>query len=156
MKHFHDLVFPSQEQNTKSALLEPENSSELVDADNLKYDNRFEVIVKGMHTSYKEGQIAKIFGYFGQVDKVKIERNPDGTSKGSCFIAFADYESVMRALQMNKTVFNNQKILIEKTKDKSTRTKEKNQKLGGLTIGAQQKQSNKFNSYPQYLYSDQM
>lgn len=57
---------------------------------------------------------------------------------------------------MNKTVFNNQKILIEKTKDKSTRTKEKNQKLGGLTIGAQQKQSNKFNSYPQYLYSDQM
>lgn len=156
MKHLHDLAFPSQEQKSKSVLLEPEDPCELTDADNLKYDNRFEVIVKGMHTSYKEGQIAKIFGYFGQVEKVKIERNPDGTSKGSCFIAFADYESVMRALQMNKTVFNNQKILIEKTKDKSTRTKEKNQKLGGFTIGAQQKQPNKFNSFREYLNSPQM
>lgn len=88
----------------------------------MKYDNRFEVIVKGLNYSYNEMQIEQIFSYFGVVSRVKIERNLDGSSKGSCFIAFADQAAVMRALQMNNTMFQNKKILIEKTRDKQTRT----------------------------------
>lgn len=103
----------------------------------MKYDNRFEVIVKGLNYSYNEMQIEQIFSYFGVVSRVKIERNLDGSSKGSCFIAFTDQAAVMRALQMNNTMFQNKKILIEKTRDKQTRTnQQKVQQVGNFNFQA--------------------
>ena len=107
MQHHHNMIFPPYKQSRDNS--NHANYDLLTDyySDNSKYDNRFEVIVKGLNPSYKEFQIAEIFSYFGEVARVKIEKNPDGSSKGSCFIAFTDYNSVMRAVQMNKIVFNN-------------------------------------------------
>jgi RNA recognition motif-containing protein len=43
-------------------------------------------------------QIAAYFSNFGELKNVKIERFKDGSSKGSCFIKFEEFEDMQEAI----------------------------------------------------------
>merc|ERR1719215_2099825 len=55
-----------------------------------KGDNTETVFVGGLRKTTDEDQIAAHFAKFGQVEKVDLKRQPDGTSRGFAFVRFRD------------------------------------------------------------------
>ena len=48
------------------------------------------IFVGGLRKSTIEDKVAAHFAKFGQVTSVEIKKQPDGTSRGFCFVTFAD------------------------------------------------------------------
>merc|ERR1719183_693506 len=64
-----------------------------------KGDNAETVFVGGLRKSTDEDQIAAHFAKFGQVDRVDLKRQPDGTSRGFAFVRFKDGGAVDRVIE---------------------------------------------------------
>merc|ERR1712216_954857 len=80
-----------------------------------KGDNQETVFVGGLRKTTDEDQVAGHFSKFGQVDKVDIKRQPDGTSRGFAFVRFKEGGSVARVLDArSKHMIDNKWIDVKK------------------------------------------
>jgi hypothetical protein len=64
-----------------------------------KGDNCETVFVGGLRKTTDEDQVAAHFAKFGQVEKVDIKRQPDGTSRGFAFVRFSQLGAVDKVIE---------------------------------------------------------
>ena len=60
--------------------------------------NSYRIFVGGLRKTTTEDRIHSHFARFGDVESVEIKRQPDGSSRGFCFVKFVDVTSVERAI----------------------------------------------------------
>jgi len=86
-------------------------------------DNRFknEVLVRSMPFKASEADIEDHFSQFGQINSVNLLKNPEGQSKGLCFIRFEDVASMQQAIDSSGSEFMGRNIVVEKTKPREER-----------------------------------
>mmetsp|Transcript_18794 Transcript_18794/g.34933 ORF Transcript_18794/g.34933 Transcript_18794/m.34933 type:complete len:408 (+) Transcript_18794:166-1389(+) len=63
-----------------------------------KGNNAETVFIGGLRKTTDEDQVAAHFAKFGQVEKVEIKRQPDGTSRGFAFVKFQDQGAVDKVI----------------------------------------------------------
>ena len=83
--------------------------------------NEFEIIVKGLSYEAAEDDIQTYFGECGEITRINLLKNPDGSSKGLAFIRFSDEASMNSALQCDGNTFMDFNLKIEKTKPREQR-----------------------------------
>merc|ERR1719329_1860868 len=64
-----------------------------------KGDNMETVFAGGLRKSTDEDQVVSHFSKFGEVEKVEIKRQPDGTSRGFAFVRFKEKGAVERVIE---------------------------------------------------------
>lgn len=64
-----------------------------------KGDNLETCFVGGLRKSTDEDQVFSHFSKFGEVEKVEIKRQPDGTSRGFAFVRFKETGAVARVIE---------------------------------------------------------
>jgi RNA recognition motif-containing protein len=86
-------------------------------------ENRFksEVLVRSLPFKASEGDIEEHFGQFGQIGSLNLLKNPDGTSKGICFVRFDEDSAMQQAIDSSGADFMGRKIVVEKTKPREER-----------------------------------
>jgi len=86
-------------------------------------ENRFrnEVLVRSLPFKASEGDIEEHFGQFGTVASLNLLKNPDGSSKGICFIRFEEESAMSSAIDSSGAEFLGRKIVVEKTKPREER-----------------------------------
>jgi len=77
---------------------------------------RNEVIVRGLSFKASESDIEDFFNRIGKVESINLQRNPDRTSKGVCFVRFFDEQAMNDAIEKSGIDFMDRKIHIEKTR----------------------------------------
>jgi len=73
--------------------------------------NPKQVFVAGV-ADMPEDDIRTFFEEVGEVDRLKILRNPDGTSKGVCFVTFRTEDQANRALTMHGTDIGGKNLVV--------------------------------------------
>eukprot|EP00403_Amphidinium_massartii_P034373 CAMPEP_0178434494 /NCGR_PEP_ID=MMETSP0689_2-20121128/33452_1 /TAXON_ID=160604 /ORGANISM="Amphidinium massartii, Strain CS-259" /LENGTH=533 /DNA_ID=CAMNT_0020056559 /DNA_START=97 /DNA_END=1695 /DNA_ORIENTATION=- len=73
--------------------------------------NPRQVFVAGV-ADMPEDDIRTFFEEVGEVDRLKILRNPDGTSKGVCFVTFRTEDQANRALTMHGTDIGGKNLVV--------------------------------------------
>lgn len=86
-------------------------------------ENRFknEVLVRSLPFKASDADIEDFCGQFGTVGSLNLLKNPDGTSKGICFVRFEDEGAMQQAIDSSGTDFMGRKVVIEKTKPREER-----------------------------------
>lgn len=80
-----------------------------------KGDNQETVFVGGLRKTSDEDQIAAHFAKFGQVEKVDLKRQPDGTSRGFAFVRFAEAGAIDKVMDArSKHMIDNKWIDVKK------------------------------------------
>ncbi|KAI1372609.1 hypothetical protein F4677DRAFT_249286 [Hypoxylon crocopeplum] len=76
-----------------------------------------EVRVKNVDFTADEDDLQDVFGKYGKIASVRIVRNMAGKSIGTAFVSFETKEDAENALQLDKTKFKSQILLVELTKE---------------------------------------
>merc|ERR1719410_770611 len=59
-----------------------------------------------------EEDIRMFFEETGEVDRLKVLRNPDGSSKGVCFVTFRTEEQAQKALTLHGTMLEGRNLVV--------------------------------------------
>ncbi|OTA89180.1 hypothetical protein M434DRAFT_113265 [Hypoxylon sp. CO27-5] len=76
-----------------------------------------EVRVKNVDHSANEDDLRDVFGKYGKVANVRIVRNLSGKNLGIAYIVFETKEDAEKALQLDKTKFKSQILLVDLSKE---------------------------------------
>merc|ERR1719221_74731 len=60
----------------------------------------------------EEDEIQQIFEDVGEVDRMKVLRNEDGSSKGVCFVTFRTEEQAQDALKLHGTQLEGRSLVV--------------------------------------------
>lgn len=85
-----------------------------------KFNNIF---VKNFGDDMTDEKFNELFGAFGNVTSIKLEKNDDGSSKGFGFICYGDFDSAKRAVDEmhDKDIGNGKKIYVGRAMKKNER-----------------------------------
>merc|ERR1719478_1377371 len=111
------MMQPAQAAAPPAPVMSKEGRKKVVEYQRLmqKGDNAETVFVGGLRKTTDEDQVAAHFAKFGQVDKVDIKRQPDGTSRGFAFVRFKEKGSIDRVLDArSKHMIDNKWIDVKK------------------------------------------
>lgn len=72
-----------------------------------------EVHFSNLDRSATDDEVREIFSKYGTVENVKLLRTMAGQSKGAGFISFEKKESALRSLELDKTKFKSQILMVE-------------------------------------------
>ncbi|KAI1389277.1 uncharacterized protein F4822DRAFT_195372 [Hypoxylon trugodes] len=76
-----------------------------------------EVRVKNVDSSANEDDLKDVFSKYGKVSTVRIVRNTGGKNVGTAYIVFETKEDAESALQLDKTKFKSQILLVDLSKE---------------------------------------
>merc|ERR1712151_237269 len=102
------------------------NLSNLVSAKNaeVRYPadrNNNEVIIRGLPFSATEDDVTNFFAECGEISRINLLRNYDGSSKGLGFVTFVENSAVCFAEDLSESEFGGRQVFIEQTKPKEQR-----------------------------------
>ena len=80
-----------------------------------------EVKVVGLPFAATEDEINSEFAGYGEIKSVKLLKRFDGSSKGVCFLKFAEESAANKALEKNKTDFGGRTIYVSKAGENDER-----------------------------------
>lgn len=83
--------------------------------------NNNEVIIRGLPFSATEDDVTNFFAEVGEIQRINLLRNYDGSSKGLGFVTFVENSSVCYAEDLNASDFGGRQVFIEQTKPKEQR-----------------------------------
>ncbi|KAI7852238.1 hypothetical protein BDC45DRAFT_513787 [Circinella umbellata] len=84
------------------------------------------VYVKNLMPDIKEEELKELFGGFGPIVSVLIQRDENGNSKGFGFVNFENHEDAERAVQqMNETEYIGRRLYVSRAQKKSEREENK-------------------------------
>jgi|JI10StandDraft_1071094.scaffolds.fasta_scaffold729816_2 RNA recognition motif-containing protein len=90
---------------------------------------KWEIVMKGVPFKANEADITNLFSGVGEIENINLLKNDDGSSKGLCFVRFADEDAMFSAIDMSGVDMGGRKVLIERTRPKEERER------GGMDRG---------------------